>query len=66
MFEYFPKNYVWNLSVDIALESAPQPLAEEEVAKVETVGVRLLRCSCPSPTFAATPVASMTTAGSRP
>lgn len=24
MFEYFPKNYVWNLSVDIALESGAQ------------------------------------------
>ncbi|QRK06865.1 hypothetical protein JQX13_43525 [Archangium violaceum] len=22
MFRYFPKNYVWNLSVDLALESA--------------------------------------------
>ena len=24
MFEYFPKNYVWNLSIDIALESGAQ------------------------------------------
>jgi pimeloyl-ACP methyl ester carboxylesterase len=24
MFEYFPKNYVWNLSVDIAIESGAQ------------------------------------------
>ncbi len=24
MFSYFPKNYVWNLSVDIAIESGAQ------------------------------------------
>ena len=24
MFEYFPKNYVWNLSIDIAIESGAQ------------------------------------------
>jgi hypothetical protein len=24
VFEYFPNNYVWNLSVDIALESGAQ------------------------------------------
>ena len=38
----------------------------QESAKVETVGVRLLRWSFPSPDAAATPLASMMTSGSRP